>query len=75
MSRLLLIIPLILTFSIVVWNMYLPMSSHRNTEFLNYVNYHLVTYYKHNSFVQQYIDKPLSRPIERYFNGLAADAN
>jgi hypothetical protein len=63
-----------LTFSIVVWNMYLPMSSHRNTEFLNYINYHFVNYYKHNSFVQQFIDKPLVKPIEKYFNdALAAD--
>ncbi|MDQ6862704.1 MAG: right-handed parallel beta-helix repeat-containing protein [Thermoproteota archaeon] len=73
MSLLLLVVPLTITFSIVIWNMYLPMSSHRNTEFLNYIDYLFVNYYKHNSFVQQYIDKPLVKPIENSFNGLAAD--
>ncbi len=56
-----------------VWSMDLPMSSHRNTEFMNYINSHFVTYYKHKSSVQQYIDMPLVKPIEKYFNGLASD--
>lgn len=51
----------------------IPMLSHRNTQFLNYITYLLVNYYKHNSLVQQYIDKPLARPIEKYFDGLATD--
>lgn len=76
MSRLLLVVPLTITFSIVIWNMYLPMSSHRNTEFLNFMNYLFVNYYKHNSFVQQYIDKPLVKPIENSFKGLTSgDSN
>ena len=73
MSRLLLVVPLTIAFSIVIWNMYLPMSSHRNTEFLNYIDYHFLNYYKHNSFIQQFIDKPVVQPIEHSFNGLAAD--
>ena len=60
-----------LTFSIVIWNMYLPMSSHKNTQFLNYIDYHIVNYYKHNSFIQQFIDKPVVKPIENSFSGFA----
>src|SRR5690348_866826 len=76
MSRLLLVVPLTITFSIVLWNMYLPMSSHRNTEFLNFIIYLFVNSYKHNSPVQQYIDKPLVKPIENFFNGFTSgDSN
>lgn len=76
MSLLLLVVPLTITFSIVIWNMYLPMSSTRNTEFLNFMTYLFGNYYKHDSFVQQYIDKPLVKPIENSFNRLTSgDSN
>lgn len=67
MSRLILIIPLVVTFSIVVWNMYLPMSSYKNSEFLGYVNYLFVKGYKQNDYIQQYIDKPIVQPVGKYF--------
>jgi mannuronan 5-epimerase len=67
MSRLILIVPLVVTFSIVVWNMYLPMSSYKNSEFLNYVNYLFVKGYKQSDYIQQYIDKPIVQPVGKYF--------
>ena len=67
MSRLILIVPLVVTFSIVVWNMYLPMSSYKNSEFLNYVNYLFVKGYKQSDYIQQYIDKPVVQPVGKYF--------
>jgi parallel beta-helix repeat protein len=72
MSGLILIVPLVLTFSIVVWNMYLPVTSYKNSEFLNYINYLFVKGYKHSDFIQQYIDKPIVQPVGKYLTGLLA---
>ena len=72
MSGLIIIVPLVLTFSIVVWKMYLPVTSYKNSEFLNYINYLFTKGYKDSYYIQQYIDKPIVQPVGKYLAGLLA---
>lgn len=58
----LLCILLVTTFTIVIWNMYLPISSNRNAEFLDYAEYVATTHYNENDFLQENVDGQLVRP-------------
>ncbi len=62
-TGILLSILLVSTFTIVIWNMYLPIPSNRNIEFLDYVEYIAKTTYKNDEFLQNYLDKPVVQPV------------
>lgn len=61
-TAVLLCILLVTTFTIVIWNMYLPISSNRNAEFLDYAEYFARTHYNNNEFLQENVDDQLVRP-------------
>lgn len=62
-TAILLSILLVSTFIIVIWNMYLPIPSSRNIEFLDYVEYIAKTTYENNELLQNNLDKPVVQPI------------
>jgi parallel beta-helix repeat protein len=61
-TAVLLCILLVTTFTIVIWNMYLPISSNRNAEFLDYAEYIAMTHYNENDFLQNNINNQLVQP-------------
>ncbi|HVX03468.1 MAG TPA: right-handed parallel beta-helix repeat-containing protein [Nitrososphaera sp.] len=61
-TAILLSILLISTFGIVIWNMYLPVSSSRNAEFIDYVEYSAKEMYDSNTFLQNHL-APVVEPI------------
>lgn len=54
---------LVSTFGIVIWNMYLPIPSSRNIEFLDYAEYTAKNTYANNEFLQNNVDKQLVQPV------------
>ncbi|HXG06956.1 MAG TPA: right-handed parallel beta-helix repeat-containing protein [Nitrososphaera sp.] len=62
-AAVLLSILLIGTFTIVVWNMYLPIPSARNIEFLDYLEFTARTTYENNEFLQNNVDRQLVQPV------------
>ena len=58
------IIPLAITFTIITYNMYLPISSDDNAEFIEYIKHIGTDFYNHNQYVQQLIHKPITQPIQ-----------
>lgn len=59
----LLSILLVSTFTIVLWNMYLPIPSSRNIEFIDYAEYTAKTIYENNEFLRNSLDKPVVQPV------------
>ena len=53
--------------------MYLPVSSAKNAEFLDYTKHILVDNYKNNNYISDYIDRPVVGPIQKYFHTAMAD--
>lgn len=53
---------LIGTFGIVIWNMYLPVSSNKNAEFIDYIDYSAREAYDSNGFLQGHV-APIVDPI------------
>ena len=53
---------LILTFTIAIWNMYLPLSSSRNTQFVDYVSYVAKNEYATNAFLQNNVESAIVKP-------------
>lgn len=62
-TALLLIILLVSTFSIALWNMYLPVSSSRNAQFVDYLNYLAKKEYATNDFLQNNVDGSIIKPV------------
>lgn len=58
------------TFVIVIWNMYLPIPSSRNIEFLDYAEYTAKTTYANNEFLQNNVDKQLVQPVAAQLEGI-----
>jgi len=55
----LIVILLVVTFTTVIWNTYLPISSNRSAEFIDYADYLLKKEYSQNDFIQQHVHIPL----------------
>ena len=69
---LLIILPLVVVFTIILWNMYLPMSSSQNAEFLDYAESILSDYYSNNIYLQDYLEKPVVKPIQGYLHSISS---
>ncbi len=69
----LLSILLVSTFTIVIWNMYLPLPSNRNIEFLDYIEYTAKTTYENNEFFQNNIDMQLVQPVAAQLEVIGVD--
>jgi len=54
---------LVVTFVIVLWNVFLPLSSNRNSEFLDYMGSLIKKEYKSNDFIQKNIQEPIVKPL------------
>ena len=70
---LLIIPPLVVVFTIVVWNMYLPISSSQNAEFLDYAESILLDHYSKNKYIQDYLDTPVVKPIQGYLHSISSN--
>ena len=57
-------IALVATFTIITYNMYLPISSEQNADFLEFIKHFGTDFYNDNQYVQEYIHKPIVRPIQ-----------
>ena len=57
-------IALAATFTIITYNMYLPISSEQNADFLEFIKHFGTDFYNDNQYVQEYIHKPIVRPIQ-----------
>lgn len=65
------------TFTIVIWNMYLPIPSNKNIEFMDYLEYTAKATYEDNDFLQNSLDKQLVQPVAAQLDiiGLGQDAS
>ncbi|HEX7034018.1 MAG TPA: right-handed parallel beta-helix repeat-containing protein [Nitrososphaera sp.] len=73
-TAVLLSILLVSTFTIVIWNMYLPIPSSRNIEFLDYLEFTARTTYENSEFLQNNLDEPLVQPVAAQLDSQLLDA-